>query len=51
MPSKVNSPMDRRAFVSMVRRTDDKPDPATARSGRAKAIIAPSRWYKKSVRP
>jgi CRP-like cAMP-binding protein len=33
------------------RRADDKPDPATARSGRAKAIISPSRWYKKSVRP
>jgi hypothetical protein len=30
---------------------NDKPDPATARSGRANAMISPSRWYKKSVRP
>jgi hypothetical protein len=28
-----------------------KPVPDTARSGRANAIISPSRWYKKSVRP
>jgi hypothetical protein len=44
-------PLDKAVLaVSTTGATDDKPDPATARSGRAKAIIAPSRWYKKSVR-
>ena len=31
--------------------TDDEPVPDTARSDRANAIVSPSRWYRKSVRP
>jgi len=43
-------PLDKAVLaVSTTGAADDKPDPATARSGRAKAIIAPSRWYKKCV--
>jgi putative transposase len=33
------------------RATGHEPIPHNARSGRANAIISPSRWYKKSVRP
>jgi hypothetical protein len=45
-------PLDKAILaVSTTGAADDKPDPAAARAGRAKAIIAPSRWYKKSVRP
>ena len=39
------------ARISTACATDDEPVPDTARSGRANAIISPSRWYKKSVRP
>src|SRR5450759_3585327 len=39
------------ARLSTTCATDDEPVPDTARSGRANAIISPSRWYKKSVRP
>ena len=39
------------ARISTARATDDEPVPDTARSGRANAIISPSRRYKKSVRP
>src|SRR5450631_3936050 len=39
------------ARLSTAGATDDEPVPDTARSGRANAIISPSRWYKKSVRP
>jgi hypothetical protein len=38
-------------ILSTTRATDDEPVPDTARSGRANAIVSPSRWYKKSVRP
>ena len=38
------------ARLSTTGTTDDEPVPDTARSGRANAIISPSRWYKKSVR-
>ena len=38
------------ARISTTGATDDEPVPDTARSGRANAIISPSRWYKKSVR-
>ena len=38
------------AWISTTGTTDDEPVPDTARSGRANAIISPSRWYKKSVR-
>src|SRR5665811_422109 len=39
------------ARISTSSAADDKPVPVTARSGRANAIISPSRWYKKAVRP
>ena len=39
------------ARISTTGATDDEPVPDTARSGRANAIVSPSRWYKKSVRP
>ena len=40
------------ALISTTGAAADKPVPATAKSGRANAIISPSRWYiKKSVRP
>ena len=38
------------ARLSTTGATDDEPVPDTARSGRANAIVSPSRWYKKSVR-
>jgi hypothetical protein len=39
------------ARISTTCATDDEPVPDTARSGRANAIISPSRSFKKSVRP
>ena len=38
------------ARLSTTGTTDDESIPDTTRSGRANAIISPSRWYKKSVR-
>src|SRR5450759_1121592 len=39
------------ARISTTEPTNDEPIPDTARSGRANAIVSPSRWYKKAVRP
>jgi len=39
------------ARISTACTTGHEPIPDTARSGRKNAIISPSRWYKKSVRP
>jgi hypothetical protein len=42
------------AFIARISATgaaDDEPVTDTTRSDRANAIISPSRWYKKSVRP
>jgi hypothetical protein len=44
-------PVPSRRRLSTTRATNDQPVPDAAGSGGPNAIISPSRWYKKAVRP